>query len=247
MKYATSILTAAVAAAALSAGEAAGDWGLVASYPTPGADPRGYYLADLNSGWLVDAAETPYVYHVAWPSGSVTASFPAPGGAGAWGVCDAPGGNLYVSNNATSYIYEATTAGSVVTSFPCPLAGPADLTRAYPGPYLYVAIPADNLIAVVTAAAGSLLSSYAGPGSQPTACCSYGACFVADSGEHTIYYQAVPIITGIATPTGLDELSTTVDATFLYIVDDATDRLYFYHSGVPVAPASLGRVKALFR
>jgi hypothetical protein len=231
--------------AALAA--AAGAWELVASYSTPGADPRGYCLADLNAGWLVDAGETPYAYHVYWPSASIAASFPVPGGAGAWGVCARAGGNLYFSNNVTSYIYETTTAGSVVASFPCPVAGPADMGHAYPGPYLYVAVPDRNIIAVVSAGTGSLASSFAAPGSRPTACCSYGACFVADSAEHKVYYEGTPVVTAVQTPTGLGELSTTVDATFLHVVDDATDFLYVYRSDAPVSPASLGRVKALFR
>jgi len=246
-KFATYCGLAAFAGAAFCVGEAAGAWELIASYPTPAAEPRGYCLADLNAGWLVDAAATPYVYNVNWPSASITASFRAPGGAGAWGVCAGPGGHLYVSNNLTSYLYETTTAGSVVTSFPCPVPGPADMTRAYPGPYLYVAIPDRNVIAVVNAATGSLVSSFPAPGSRPTACCSYGACFVADSAEHAVYFEGKPIVTAIQTPTGLDEMSSTFDVTFLYVADDATDRLYVYQSGVPVLPASLGRVKALFR
>jgi hypothetical protein len=237
---------AAIAGAAFFV-RAAGAWELIASYPTPGADPRGYYLGDLNAGWIVDAAETPYAYHVYWPSASIAASFPAPGGAGAWGVCGRPGGNLYFSNNVTSYVYQTTTAGSVVTSFPCPVAGPADMGYAYPGPYLYIAIPDRNVIAVVNPGTGSLASSFRAPGSRPTACCSFGACFRADSATHTIYYDGSPIITTVQTPTGLGELSTTVDATFLHVADDATDRVYVYRSGAPVSPASLGRVKALFR
>jgi hypothetical protein len=236
----------AFAGAAFFAGEAGG-WELVASYPTPAAAPRGYCLTDLNAGWLVAGAGTPYLYHVYWPTGSVAASFAAPGGAGAWGVGEGSGGRLYVSNHDTSYFYETTTAGSVVTSFPCPLAGPADLSRAYPGPYLYVAIPENNVIAAVEPATGSLVATYAAPGSYPTACCSYRACFVADAAEHAVYFEGRQIITGLQAPAGLDELSSTDDATFLYVTAEETDRLYVYHSGAPVFPASVGRVKALFR
>ncbi len=69
---------------------------------------------------------------------------------------------------------------------------------------------------------------------------------IADSATHTIYENGVPVITGIETPVGADE-ETTTDVVTLYVVDDATDRIYLYHKALSVVPASLGRVKALFQ
>ena len=227
-------------------GEAAA-FELVGSYATPGAQPRGYAFSDLYAGWVVDNGGTARVYHVYWTTGSVSASFPAPGGHGAWGLCSASGPYMYFSNNVTSYIYRITTDGSVVSSFRCPLDGPADMTRVYPGPYLYVAIPDRNVIAVLNPATGSLVRSYAGPGSRATSCAGYTGAYVGDDATHTVYRDGKPLLTGIDSPLGLEEVSTWLDATYLYVVDDATDRMYMYESGMPVEPASLGRVKALFR
>jgi hypothetical protein len=220
---------------------------LLGFYRTPGAEPRGYAFSDLYAGWVVDDGATARVYHVYWTTGSVSASFAAPGGRGAWGLCSGAGRNLYLSNNRTAYIYEITAAGSVVGSFRCPLDGPADMTRVYPGPYLYVAIPNRNAIAVITPSTGSLVSSFAGPGSRATSCAGYSGAYVGDDATHTVYRDGKPLLTGIDAPLGLEEVSTWFDATYLYVVDDATDRMYMYVSDLPVEPASLGRVKALFR
>lgn len=246
MKSAALIVAAAIAGAAVFGGEAEA-WKFLGSFPTPGAEPRGYAFSDLYAGWIVNDGATASVYHVYWTTGSVSASFPAPGGGGAWGLCGGSGRNLYLSNNRTAYIYAITTTGSVVASFPCPLAGPADLTYAPTGPYLLVPIPNRNVIAILHATTGSLVRSFAGPGSRPTACAGYTNIFVGDSATHTVYLDGKVIVTGIASPVGLDAAHTWYDATYLYVVDDATDRLYTYESGLPVDPASVGRVKVLFK
>jgi hypothetical protein len=235
----------ALAGAAFLVGEAAGAWDLVASYATPTSNPRGYY-AHPDGGWLVDDSEPARVLHVRWPSGSISASFTAPGGGGAFGVCRGPGGHLLVSNVTSSMIYETSTTGSVYNSFTCPVAGPADMTSGYSGNYACIAIPDANVLARVNMTTGSLVSTAAGPGARPTSCCGHDVGFVADEATHTIYLNGSPIITGVQTPVGVDELSTT-DGTFLYVIDDATDYCYMYQSDVTVAPASLGRVRALFR
>ncbi len=246
MKRAVLIVGAALAGAAFCVGEAAA-FELLGSYATPGAQPRGYAFSDLYAGWVVDDGGTARVCHVYWTTGSVSASFAAPGGRGAWGLCAGPGRNLYLSNNRTAYIYEVTTAGSVVRSFRCPLDGPADMTLVYPGPYLYVAVPGRNAIAVLTPSSGSLVRSFAGPGSRATSCAGYSGSYVGDDATHTVYREGKPLITGVGAPLGLEEVSTWLDATYLYVVDDATNRMYMYFSGLPVEPASLGRVRALFQ
>jgi hypothetical protein len=112
---------------------------------------------------------------------------------------------------------------------------------------LYIAIPNRNIIAVVDEDTGSLVSTYKAPGSRPTACCGYQTTLIADAATHTVYENGVPVITGIATPVGADENFTLDYDLWVYVVDDATDRIYMYEKTVAVAPASLGRVKALFR
>jgi hypothetical protein len=114
---------------------------------------------------------------------------------------------------------------------------------------LYIAIPDRNIIAVVDETTGSLVSTFKAPGSRPTACCGYQTTLIADSATHTIYENGVPEITGIETPVGTDWEATTDNdySVALFVVDDATDRIYLYNKTIAVVPASLGRVKALFK
>jgi len=224
----------------LIAAPSPGAWDLVGSWPTPGAEPRG-----MDYGWLVCDGAPPYIYQVNSWNGSITTSFAAPGGSGAWGVCRGSSyQNLFVSNYATSYIYTVTTAGSVVGSFPSPLPGPAAMENSGA---LYIAFPDQNIIARVNATTGSVMSSFNGPGSRVTACWWNGA-LAADSNTHAIYGNGVVIISGIQTPYGLCGIGTTKNpGTRLYITDAATDYVFVYYNGAVVEPASLGRVKALFR
>ncbi len=190
----------------------------------------------------------PYVIHYSWEQSSVLSSFPAPGGVGAWGIAYGSSAGFLITNNQTSWIYETTTQGSVVNSFRCPLDGPADCEFAWPG--FIVAIPDQNIIAVLNRSTGSLIGTYAGPGSRPTGCGGYAHFYVADSGTQTIYEDSVPIVTGIQAPVGFGygwSMAPPYDIA-LFVVDDATDRYYFYYrSGNRVFPDSLGRVKALFK
>jgi hypothetical protein len=105
---------------------------------------------------------------------------------------------------------------------------------------LYVAIPDRNIIAVVDETTGSLVSTFKAPGSRPTACCGYQTTLIADSATHTIYENGVPVITGIETPVGADWDATTDNdySVALFVVDDATDRIYWYERTLAVAPAS---------
>jgi hypothetical protein len=225
-------------------------WKLVASYRCPVTDARGYAWNGMTTGWTISRGPAPYICYIGLVSSTIISSFPAPGGAGAWGVANRSSGlALYVSNNQTSWIFEMTTTGSLYGSFRCPVPGPAGLDiRGFPIS-LYIAIPDRNVIAVVNPTTGSLVSTFKGPGSRPTACCGYGMLLVADSATHTIYEDGVPVIRGIQTPVGIDEdhtLGYGVDH-FIWILDAATNYVYRYDKLTGVEPASLGRVKALFR
>jgi len=224
-------------------------WTLVASYPTPGPNPRGYSGISPEAGYIVMDGPAPYVLLYRWLYSSIYSSFPAPGGAGAWGICEFTS-QFYITNNRTSWIYETTKQGSLINSYRCPFNGPADLDfTGYLGG-LSVAIPDRNIIALLDRTTGSLIGTYAGPGSRPTGACGSAHFYVADAGTHTIYENGVPIIAGIQTPVGLANTISTAPPydIKLYVVDDATDYYYYYarESG-PISPASLGRVKALFQ
>jgi len=244
MRSLTKVLAVIAGLAVSAEGE---EWRLIASCPTPGAAPRGYDGRGYGMGYVVQARTNPYAYYINTDSGSVYSSFPIPGGAGVWGISVASGGGFWVSDIRTSYIYAVTSAGSVVSSFVCPLTGPADLDYGLNG-YLYVAIPQGNVIAVVNPITGSLVETYAGPGAHPTSNTECGI-FVADDFTHSIYATGLPIITGVQKPTGLGWTCPIGDdwTIWLYVVDDATDRVYTYIGTDAVAPTSLGRVRALFR
>jgi hypothetical protein len=223
-------------------------WQLTASYPTPGPDPRGCQGGDQYIGYIVMGGSNPYVYNYDWEQGSVRYSFPAPGGAGAWGIALYSGSYFFITNNRTSWIYETTGRGSLVNSFRCPLDGPADCSFAWPG--FIVAIPDRNVIALLDYTTGSLLGSYPGPGSKPIGYGGYAHFYVADSETHNVYEDGVPVITGIQAPIGFSyrwSYAPPYDDA-LYVIDDATDRYYYYRrgSGSGIGPASLGRVKALY-
>ena len=115
---------------------------------------------------------------------------------------------------------------------------------------LYIGIPNGNVIAIVNRSTGSLMKTFAGPGARPTACGGdegAGEFFIGDAATHTVYEDGHPVIKTVKTPTGLGHMSIMDRAVRLCVVDDATDRMYMYESGMPVEPASLGRVKALFK
>jgi hypothetical protein len=223
-------------------------WKLMASYPTPGPNPRGYSSTTPAAGFIVMDGLNPYVLRYSWEQGTIRSSFPAPGGPGAWGITRESGGGIFVTNNRTSWIYETTTQGSLVNSFRCPFDGPADCEFAWPG--FIVAIPNRNIIALLNRKTGSLVGTYAGPGRRPTGCGGYAHFYVSDSGTHTVYEDGVPIITGIQSPVGFGYTAYTAPPydKELYVIDDATDYYYWYtRTSEDIGPASLGRVKALFK
>jgi hypothetical protein len=239
------IMPVAVCSVFMVNGAEGAPWGLVASYPAPVSNPRGYRVEGLSYGYIVDAGSIPYIYFFYLYTGSIYSSFPAPGGAGAWGITG-PYEESYISNNRTSWIYRVTSTGSVVSSFRSPIPGPADIDISWRTGYMEIAIPAQNVIAVVNRTTGSLISTFAGPGSRPIACCGYQTTLIVDAATHAVYENGVPVITGIRTPVGADENFTTDYNYWLYVVDDATDRIYWYENLSTVVPSSLGRVKALF-
>ena len=225
-----------------------GAWKLYASYPTPGPNPRGYWSGGPEAGYIVMDGANPYIYFYWWIRSSIISSFRAPGGAGAWGIARETSGDFFITNGRTSWIYETTSQGSVLNSFRCPFDGPADCEFAWPG--FIVAIPDRNIIALLNRTTGSVIGTYAGPGRRPTGCGGYAHFYVADAATHNVYEDGVPIITGIQTPVGFSytwSMAPPYDIS-LYVIDDATDHYYFYHrDDLAILPASLGRVKALFK
>jgi hypothetical protein len=230
--------------AAVTASSAAANWGIVSSCPTPPGEPRG-----LHGQYLVCDGPTPYVYRVYLKTGSVYSSVPAPGGPGAWGI--AGGGEayeLFISNYRTSWIYKVTTTGSVARSFLCPFPGPAGMNSQWPY-VLEIAIPEMNLIAIVNRKTGAALSVVPGPGQIPTACSGWAGQYVTDAGTHGLYARGQLVIENLEFPTGVwkgEEPIGDCGPHEYYLVDGATKQIYSIYSDAAVAPASVGRIKALF-
>ena len=239
----------------LSTAAHAAPWDLVCSWPAPGPNPKGF---SIFGGSTVEGTIYPYIYQTN-TQGSIYNSFPAPGGAGAWGlVYDAGPYCFWLSNNRTSWIYKITTLGSLVSSFASPLPGPAGMDRigdSNPtGYWLFVAFPALNVIGEINQNTGSLIETFPAPGLHATACGGpdYGYSFyVTDDYTHAVYKNGAPVITNLQAPVGFSYVAC-VDGEVLdiFIVDDATDYIYqymvddYYNAA---SPASLGRIKALFR
>ena len=143
-----------------------------------------------------------------------------------------------------------TENGSVIGSFRCPLPGPAGIGESW-GNRLEVAIPSMNVIAVVNPITGSLVSTIRGPGLKPTACSDWGARFITDAGTHALYLRGHLVMENIETPTGIWYMvrqgKDTLNYYKMFLVDAATKQIYEVNENVAVVPASLGRVKALFR
>jgi hypothetical protein len=244
------ILLAAALITVVPAAPAA--WYVVSSCPAPCAEPRD--ITPISKGYLVGDGPTPFIYEISLKTGSVYSTFVAPGGPGAWGITEGPGKDvLYFSNNRTSWIYKITTAGSVLSSYRCPLPGPAGISWGAPK-QLEVTIPDLNVVAALDFKEGYLISAFRSPGLRPTACLGENGAFIGDAGTHTVYRSSrsrwYPIITGIEKPVGLSAYEYIKDTDpwkGLYIVDAATKYIYNCEDNAPVTPASLGRVKALFK
>jgi hypothetical protein len=232
----------------------AGAWKFLRSFPTPGPEPRGFTAYSSGVGLVVqDDLGGSYIYVIETYHGSIITSFAAPGGRGTWGVSqNVNPGYLYISNYRTSWIHYITTAGSVLGSYRCPVGGPADMEiDTYRYYRLHVAIPDSNVIVVLDRTTGSLVSSYAGPGTRPTSCGGYRAVLIADADVGKIYLKEYGwIISGFDTPTGVGSVES-LDCqpfAFVYVVDAGKDMIYVWGTDTcGVSPASLGRVKALFR
>jgi hypothetical protein len=229
-------------------------WKLLHFWDIPVENPKGYliYGGGENGGYLIAGSPNPSAFRVSWPitghTGVIISSFPVP--VGSWGICVGPPplNSYLISNNANSYIYNLTSAGSIIYSYLSPFTGPADIDEYY---YvlndILIAYPNQNLIAQVRASTGSLIASWPGPGTSPTATAGYQSNLVADWVTHTIYNNGLPIITGIESPVGMDESATMRWNYYVVIIDAATKRMYEYGLLDAVTPASFGRVKALFK
>jgi hypothetical protein len=245
------VMSVAVLTAAAGA-----DWPprLIASFPAP---PGAIDVAYENRGLyvLIDAAP-PTVCELT-TSGSLLGSFGVPVPAPARGITyDGRSWNwFFISNRINGYIYKLTTAGSLASSFRCPAGAPYGLgfTETYNphGRGLFAACRDAGCIARLNATTGSLLSTFAGPAA---AVVTYDDFFAGVRGSNVVYWDYLygpwrVFSTMPARPLGI---AAGVDWPIydqwvqMYILCQ-NGYVYRYEGYTAVAPASLGRVKALYR
>ncbi len=245
----------AIVIATLAAGAGAQVWPprLVASFAAP---PGAIDVAYENRGFyvLIDAAP-PTVCELT-TNGSLLGSFAVSVPAPARGITY-DGYNwsrFFISNRTNGYIYRLTTAGSLVGSFRCPAGAPYGLgfTDGYSphGLGLFAACRDAGCIARLNATTGSLLSTFAGPAAAPV---TYDDFFAGVRDSNDVYWdynrlwqvfdtmpaRPLGVAAGVDWPTYDQWVK-------LYILCQ-NGYIYRYEGYTAVAPASLGRVKALYR
>ena len=246
------VCAALIATSAASVSAQAWPPQLVGSFAAP---PGAVDVAFENQGLyvLVNAA-SPSVYRLT-TNGSVLASFGVSVPSGARGItCEGySGSSLFISNRLNGYIYRLTSSGSLNGSFQCPGGAPYGLgfTDVY-GPHgrgLFAACRDAGYIARLDATTGSLLSTFAGPAA---AVMTYDDFFAGVRGNPRLYwdyYSSWQILDTL--PSNVSGVAAGVlwpiDQTVYLFVLCANDYVYSYFGWTDVAPASLGRVKALFR
>jgi hypothetical protein len=242
-------------AAALAAAAGAQVWPprLVASFAAPpGAIDVAFEHGPLYA--LVDGTP-PTVYSLNPYNGSITGSFTVPIPSGARGITyEAHAANwIWVSNRINRHVYRLTTAGSLASSFICPVGKPYALGYATHlprhGAGLFAACREENQIVRFNVTTGSVLSSFEGPS---TAIVTFDDFFAGDRFSNSLfwdYYGTWQVMDNLpARPLG-------VAATVAWETDPGADLYvlcnngyaYRYYGWTAVAPASLGRVKALYR
>ena len=250
----------ATTALALAAGAGAESWppSLVASFPAPpGAIALACEYEPLYA--LVGGAE-PTVFTLNHWNGSITGSFAIAVPNGARGIAPTGYGpeNIWVSNRLNGYLYRLNKGGSLLSSFGCPGGTPYGLGGSLygfgPNPgYLMVSCRDENHVLRVNATTGSLTSSFTGPA---TAVIGYDDWMAVDRNSDSLYwnyYGSWEILDTLpARPWGV---ATSVEGTTDGAI--AVSSYVLCHNGYiylyegtksdAVAPASLGRVKALFR
>ncbi len=247
------LFTAAVLALAAGAGAQVWPPRLVASFPAP-PGALDIALGVFEDFILVDGSP-PTIYELNGLGGSIINIFTVPVPRGARGLGYTPFNDqaLWISNRINGYIYEIPRASLIISSFVCPAGKPYGFTYSdysRHGEGLFAACPDENLIAKIDPATGSLLSSFRGPAS---AVIGFDYCLAIDRYSRFLYwdyYGSWQVLDKLpARPRGVavGVEHRPYDEGICGFVLCADGFIYYYYGYITVGPASLGRVKALFR
>jgi hypothetical protein len=261
MRIRTVINAAMAAVVGLTAAAGAQDWPpkLVASFPAP---PDAIALAcHYDPLYALVGGTEPTVFTLNPWDGSVTGSFrlAVPNGARGIAAAGAYPVEIWVSNRLNRFLYRLDTAGSVLGSFRCPAGTPYGLGGSRYGfapdrGYLTVSCRNENHVMRVDFTTGSLVSSFPGPAS---AVIGYDDWMAVDRNSDSLYWNYngdwAVLDTLPARPRGVTtSIEGTTDQGGMAVTTYVLCRngyILRYHGSKfdPVDPASLGRVKALFR
>ena len=247
--YVAGATFAVAAVLCLAAAAGASGWRVIYSFPAPAAQARGVARNAPYDVSVLCNGTPPRIYDLSTPSRYVNLAIPS----GAWGLGYWSGyGDMVVSNYANGYIYALKSNGSVVSSFKCPKRHPADISDAGRiWGHRYVAFPDEN-VALELTTTGSVISSFSGPGNRLTGIEANGPAdaVLGDTSTGKVYFVKYGSA-NIAEPVGLcsDRRTGTPPYIDPIVVDASKNYIYFliWVGPEPVAPSSLGRVKALFR
>jgi len=235
-----------IALAVTAGGASATTWRLYHSDPVPAPKVRGCSWGDSPYYYVLTDGTPPriwpYIVNIPKFGNPMELDIPT----GAWGLeYYPPLDEFWVTHHDNSYIYRLSTTGSLLSSFRCPKDHPADIAMGVFSKIneVAVAIPDENLVLYMNTA-GSVVSSEPGPGSRVTA----AALAVGDEATHTVYtWDGTFTVNATG---GLIPLAQQGSRYYFLQVTDMTSGTFqlWEHDPAPaVLPASLGRVKALFR
>jgi tripartite motif-containing protein 71 len=227
--------------------------------------PTGSFLNQWDTGIRGD----PHALSVSPKNGNVytwgfgpTVKYYTPSGSliGVWPILSyiiyggevAPNGNVYISGNAVMGCYYYTAAGSLLGSWDC---DPRKRVGIAPNGDVYLACSTTSFITCYTST-GSLKESWWVNKPADLAVAPDRRVFVACSGDNVVrYYTASGSLLGSWGGQGSgpgqfnqpNDVALTAGGKRVYVADRYNYRIQFFVDDTAITPASLGRVKALFK
>ena len=234
-----------------AAGYAAATGGsIVSSFRSPHAatTPRGMAYAPNHSRLYHVSSGSPYIFATD-TSGSIVKSFLCPANTrGVEGLGESQGHGFWTCSFSPAVAYRVSTTGSIMSSFAA-LSRPNGLTRE--GDYIWLSSETSNVI-YKHRTTGSLVASFASPAGVSSGLDWDGNyLWLADANTGSKIYQLTTtgsVRRALKVPVGR-AAGVAFDGTHVWYCS-LTSPKYVYRitiGKIAVEPASLGRVKALFR